>query len=105
MATDISRGVKAMEEEAARILEEAKVKASDILQKAREESRSIANSELPLDDVKAECAKIVDDARKKAESEAKATEKRAAEIKSSASKKVDGYAKLMVSIITGEKAA
>lgn len=105
MATDVSRGVQAMEEEAARVLDEARAKASDIVQKAREESRSLASSELPLDDVKAECAKIVDDASKKAESDAKKTEKRAADIKSSASKKVVEYAVLMVSIVTGEKAA
>ncbi|MFW6056423.1 MAG: hypothetical protein ACOC9B_03865 [Chloroflexota bacterium] len=105
MATDIGRGVQAMEEEAARVLEEAKAKAGDIMQKAREESRSIATSEPPLDDVKAEASKIVDDAKKKADSDAKTSEKRAADIKSSAGKKADEYAKLMVSIITGEKAA
>jgi F0F1-type ATP synthase membrane subunit b/b' len=105
MATDVSRGVQAMEEEAARVLDEAKAQASDIVQKARDESRSLASADLPLDDVKAECSKIVDDARKKAESDAKATDKRAADIRSNVGEKIDEYAKLMVSIVTGEKTA
>jgi F0F1-type ATP synthase membrane subunit b/b' len=105
MATDISRGVQAMEEEAARILDDARAKANDIVQKAREESRSIAGSELSLDDVKAQAAKIVDEAKKKAADDAKGADKRSAEIKANAGKKVDEYAKLMVGIVTGEKTA
>jgi len=104
MATDVSRGVQAMEEEAARVLDEAKAEAGEILQKARDEARQLASTDLPLDDVKKECVKIVDDAKKKAESESKETEKRSADIKSSAGKKVDSYASMMVSIVSGEKA-
>ena len=105
MATDIGRGVQAMEDEAARVLDEAKAKAADIVQKAREESRSMAGSELPLDDVKSEAATIVEEAKKKAESNSKQSDKRAADIKASASRKADDYASQMIGIVTGEKAA
>jgi len=104
MTTDITGGVQAMETEAARVLDEARAKAGDIVQKAREESRKMADAELPLDDVKAECAGIVEEASRKAEHEVKEAEKRAADIKSSAGKKADQYAKMMVSIVIGEKA-
>jgi cell division septum initiation protein DivIVA len=105
MASDITGSVQAMEEEATRVIEEAKAKAADILQKAREEARKMSSAELPLDDVKAECEKIVKDARQTAEAEMKEADKAAAAIKSGASGKADGYAKSMVSIVLGEKTA
>lgn len=105
MASDITGSVQAMETEAARVLEEAKAKASDILQKAREEARSMASAELPLDDVKAEAKKIVSDAEKKAGTDMKQADKEAEEIKSKTAGKTEEYAKQMVGIVTGEKAA
>ena len=105
MATDIGRGVQAMEDEAARVIDEAKSKAADVLQKAREEARNMANSDLPLEDVKAEAATLVDEARKKAQADSKESDKRAADIKAGASKKAEDYAAQMVSIVSGEKAA
>jgi hypothetical protein len=103
MASDITGSVQAMEAEAARVMEEAKAKAADILQKTRDEVRKMASEQLPLDDVKAEGAKIVKDARDKAEAETKQAEKHAADIKASAAGKTDEYAKSMVSIVLGEK--
>ncbi|MBN1856820.1 MAG: hypothetical protein JW846_07705 [Dehalococcoidia bacterium] len=105
MASDITGGVQAMETEAARVLDEAKAKASDILQSARNESKKMSSTELPLDDVKAECVKIVEEANSKAAAETKAAAKQAKDIKSGASGKVDHYAKMMASIVVGEKAA
>lgn len=105
MASDITGGVQAMEAEAARVLDDAKAKASDILQKARDESRKMADAELPLDDVKAECASVVKEASQKAERDVKEAELQAADIKSSAGKKADQYAKMIVSVVIGEKAA
>ncbi len=105
MASDISGGVQAMEAEAARVLEEARAKASAISMKAREDSRKMAAAELPLDDVKAEGAKLIKDAESQAVLELQQADRRAAEIKASAGKRVDHYAKLMASIVLGEKAA
>lgn len=105
MASDITGGVQAMETEVARVLDEARARASDIVQKARDESRKMANAELPLDNVKAECASIVEEASRKAEHDVKEAEQQAADIKSSAGKKADQYAKTIVSIVIGEKAA
>ncbi len=105
MASDISGGVQAMEAEAARVLEEARAKASEIAQKAREDSRVIAAAELPLGDVKTECAKLIKEAEKQAELDLKQADKKAAEIKSNAGKKVDQYAKMLADIVLGEKAA
>lgn len=105
MASDITGGVQAMDAEAARILDEARAKAIDVVQKARDESRKMADAELPLDDVRAECAGIVEEASRKAERDVKEAEQRAADIKSSAGRKADQYAQMMVSIVIGEKTA
>lgn len=105
MASDITGGVQAMEAEAAQVLEEAKSKAADIVQKAREEARKMASDELPVGDVKTESAAIVDKAKKKAEAEVAQAEKQAADIKSAATAKIDGYADQIVSIVMGEKTA
>ncbi len=105
MASDITGSVQAMETEAARVLEEAKAKASDILQKAREDARSMASAELPLDDVKEEAARIVKDAEQKASAAMQQAEKDAADIRSTATGRTDEYAKQMLSIVVGEKAA
>jgi cell division septum initiation protein DivIVA len=105
MASDITGSVQAMEAEAARVIEEAKAKAGDILQKTRETTRKMSSEQLPLDDVKAEGAKIVKDARQNADAETKQAEKRATDIKASAAGKTDEYAKSMVRIVLGEKTA
>ncbi len=105
MASDIQGSVQAMEAEAAKVLEEARSKASDILLKAREEARSMSFAELPLDDVKAECDRMVKDAEQKAATDIQQAEKQADDIRSSAGVKTDQYTKLMVSIVRGEKTA
>ena len=105
MASDITGSVQAVEEEAARVIEEAKAKAGDILQKSRDEARKMTSEQLPLDDVKAECEKIVKDAQQKAEAAIKQAEKHAADIKSGTVSKTDEYARLMVNAVLGEKAA
>jgi len=105
MASDITGSVQAMEAEAAQVIEEAKAKAGDILQKSREEARKMASEPLALDDVKAECAKIVKEAQHKAEADIKAAEKQASQIKEGAAGKTGEYAKSMVSAVIGEKAA
>ena len=104
-SSDITGGVQAMEAEAARVLDEAKAKASDTVAKAREESRKMASAELPLADVKAEGAKLIKEAEKRAELELKQAEQRAADIKSSAGKKADHYSTMMAGIVLGEKTA
>ena len=105
MASDITGSVQAMEEEATRVMDEARAKAADILQKTREETRKMASEQLPLDDVKAQSTNIVKDAREKAATETKDAEKHAADIKASAAGKTDDYAKSMVGIVLGEKKA
>lgn len=105
MANDITGSVQAMEAEAARVMEEARSKAADILQKTREEARKMGTEQLPLDDVKAECATIVKEAARKAEADARQAEKHAADIEASAANKTDQYAKSMVSIVLGGKIA
>jgi len=105
MASDITGSVQAMEAEAARVIDEAKAKAGDILQKSREEARKMASEPLPLDDVKAECARIVKDAQQKAEADSQQAEKQASRIKDGTAGKTDEYAQSMVSIVVGEKAA
>ena len=103
MASDITGSVQAMAAAAARVMEEARARAADILQKSREEARRMSSEQLPLDDVKAECATIVKDATQQAAANTKQAEKHAAEIKANAAGKTDEYAKSMVSIVLGEQ--
>jgi vacuolar-type H+-ATPase subunit H len=105
MASDITGSVQAMEEQATRVIEEARSEAASILQKAREDARKMSSEELPLDDVKAESAKIVKDAEQKAAAGLKESEKQAADIKSRAAGTTDQYANDLVGIVLGEKTA
>ncbi len=105
MASDITGSVQAMEEKATQVIEEARSEAAGILQKAREDARKMSSEELPLDDVKAECARTVKDAEQKAAAELKESEKRAADIQSRAAGTTDQYAKNLVGIVLGEKTA
>ena len=103
MAKDVASGVKAMEMEAEKILEDARASASENRLKAKEETKRILSAELPMDEVKAECEQIVSKAKKQADKEVKYSEKEASEISSNASKRADKYVELIASIVTGEK--
>ena len=100
---EISSSVKTIEAEAERILELAKKRANEILLKAKEESHQILSSELPMEEVNAECRKIIDKAREEADRKIGDSRRKTMEIKTKADNKVEEIAQRMVSIITGAK--
>jgi len=101
MAKEITNSVEALENEAEKILEKAKTRASEIFLEAREEAKKILSSPLPLDAVKTEYDRIVSRARAEADEKIRDSEKRAAEIAINADKKVKGITELLVNIVTG----
>jgi len=105
MARDIAGGVKNIEVEAERILEEARGQADEILVRAKQEAKQILSSELPMDEVKPQCEETIGKAREQADQEMKSSQRRASEIGANADKKVEEVVKLMVSIITGARSA
>jgi vacuolar-type H+-ATPase subunit H len=102
---DITSSVEATEVEAEKILEEAKTRANEILLKSREEARKIVSSDFPMDEVKTECDGIIHKASMEAEEKIADSVRKASEISTNADKKVAEIVDLIVSIITGAKAA
>lgn len=103
MAKDVTGGVKAIEVEAEQILEDARAKADKVVFEAKQEASKILSAELPMDDVKVECEKIISTAGRQADKEIENFGKKASEIDTNASKKIDSIVKLMASIVTGAK--
>ncbi len=102
-AEEMTSSVETIEAEAERILEEARNRASEILLKANEEANKILSSELPMDEVDAECQRIIHKAREEADKKVEDSRKKAAEIKTEVGNKVDKITERIVSIITGAK--
>ena len=100
---EITSSVEAIEVEAEKILEEARGRANEILLKAKEETKKILSSELPMDEVKTKCDEIINRARVEAEWKIADSEKKASGISANADKKVEEIVKLMINIITGAK--
>jgi vacuolar-type H+-ATPase subunit H len=102
MPEEITSSVEALEVEAEKILAEAKTRANEILLEAKEEAKKILSSQLPLDEVKTECDKIVNKARAEADGKIKDSEKKAAEVSINADKKIKELTELVVNIVRGK---
>ena len=101
-AEEVSRNVEAIEVEAEKMLEDARMRANEILRKAKDQVGQILSSELAMDEVKTECEKIVQRARDGAEKELRDSEEKAAVIKSDIAEKADGIVRRLAGIIIGE---
>ena len=101
MAKEITNSVEAIEVKAEKILEEARTRASEILREARAEAHKILSSQLPLNDIKTGCDKIVSKASAEADKKIKDSEEKAVEIGINADKKVQKITELVVNIVTG----
>jgi cell division septum initiation protein DivIVA len=101
MTKEITSNVEALEGEAEKILAEAKTRASAILLKSKEEAKRMLSSQLPLNEIKTECDKIVSKARVEADKKIKDSEKKAAEISINADKKIKELTELVVNIVRG----
>jgi len=102
MPEEITNSVKALEVEAEKILEEAKTRTNEIILESKEEAKKILSSQLPLDEVKPKCDKIVSNAKAEADKRIKDSEKKAAEIDANADKKVKEITELLVNIVRGK---
>lgn len=71
---DVGQDLESIEREAERVLDEARVRAREILEQAGKECDKILASELAVDEISAECRKIVE----QAEGEAKGIGEKAA---------------------------
>ena len=98
---EMTSNVETIEVEAERILEEARSKANEILLKANEEASKIISSKLPMDEVEAECQKIIHKAREEADKKVEDSRQKASEIKAEVGNKVDKITERIVSNITG----
>ncbi|GAJ18335.1 unnamed protein product, partial [marine sediment metagenome] len=76
-------------------------RANEILLKANEAANKILSSELPMDEVKAECQKIIHKAREEADKKVEDSRQKASEIRATAGNKVDKITERIVSNITG----
>jgi cell division septum initiation protein DivIVA len=102
MPEEITNSVEALEAEAEKMLAEAKIRANEILLKAKEEAKKMLSSQLPLDEVKTECDKIVSKAKAEADKRIRDSEEKAAEISINADKKVKEITGLVISIVRGK---
>ena len=98
---ELTGGVESIEEEAEKILSSAKSKAREILQKAKESSHQLISSDLPLDNVKADCKKIIALAEEEAKKQTEDMKRKAQLIKKTAEKRKDKFYQQMIDIITG----
>ena len=99
----ISKSVEDIESEAERILEEARTRANEILLKTKEEAKEILSSQLPMDEVKKECQKIIHNAKVEADKKNKDAANKASEIGITSDKKIEGVVERIVNIIIGVK--
>jgi len=100
-AEEMTSSVETIEAEAEKILEKARNTANEILIRANEDVNKILSSELPMDEVKAECQKIIGKAREEADKKVEDSRQKATEIKAAIGNKVDKVTKRIVSTITG----
>jgi len=98
----VTSSVETIEGEAEKVLDEAKSRAGEILAGATEESRKILSSGFSLDEVKADCQKIVETARKESEAATEESRKKAKTARQSAEKMVGGVVKKILTKVTGE---
>ena len=99
---EIAPDVESIEIEAEKIFDEARTRAHEILLKAKEEVKVILSSQLPLDEVKAECDRIINKARIEAEGKAIDSEKKASENSIDADKRIEEIVELLVSVVIGQ---
>ena len=101
MSEKIADTVDAMEAQAEKILQEARTTASEIMLAAREEARTILSASISMDDVRAECDRIVSKARAQADETIRDADKKAAEITATAESRIEEMAKRLAAIVGG----
>ncbi len=80
---DLKNGIESLESQAAAVLAEARTKATEMLRTANLEATRILSEPLALEEVKAECAAIVNEALEQSRAAVKKAEKEAELLKAS----------------------
>lgn len=104
MEDNLPGSVREIETEAKRILEEARTGAAEILRKAREQAKEFASGDLPLDEVGAECAALVRNAREQAERTVMDADNTARALSATAAARVDACVAELVRIVSRKDA-
>lgn len=97
----IAQGVKALEDEAARLLESARAEGARILQESRRQAEEMAAAELPTDGVEAECQARIAAARDHARELMAQAEAEAAALRERAADRIHALAGEIVRIVSG----
>lgn len=98
---NITNNVERIENEAEKILESARSRANDILLEAREKGRKISSSQLNMDEVKAESATIIHNAKEEADKKIEASHLESQQLENLASEKVNEVVEHILNIVTG----
>lgn len=96
----VNTNIENLENEAEKSLEEAKVKAAEILTKANAESQTILSSPMNLDQINSECSGIIAKAKSDSEGKIIASRQEAENLKKTATQKVDDIVTRMTRLIT-----
>jgi len=94
--------IESIEVEADKILNEAKDKAGSIIREGEEKAKAILNSDLPVEDARAECEKnIIAKAQEDAEKMVEEAKQSAAKVKERAAKKEKSAVDLIIDAVIG----
>jgi cell division septum initiation protein DivIVA len=95
------QGVRALEEEAARLLEDARAEGARLLREARRQAEEIAAADPPAEEVDAQCAARVAAANKEARRRVQQAEAEAGALRERSAGKIDACAGQIVRIVSG----
>jgi vacuolar-type H+-ATPase subunit H len=98
---EVGSRIETIEARAEEIIKEAQSKASDILQKAREEAGRITSTGIYLDEAKTEGESIINAAKEEEGRIIEESRKKGSGIRASASTQVDKIAKRIIDMVTG----
>ena len=99
---NISSEIESIENQAAKLLEDARMKARQILATAASESDRILAEEIPLNEVKVQCEQTLERARAEAKEELTTDREKGALLKIAAELKIEGIVKKIIKIVTEE---
>jgi hypothetical protein len=102
MEERVTGAVQAIEDEAARLLDEASAEGEKILREARAEAARMDEEDPPLAEVEQASAERIEAARLRAREIISAGEAEAAALKERTSGRIDTYAQQIVGIVSGE---
>lgn len=95
-------GVEALEAAAGALLEEARARGEAVLRDARRQAAEWAAADIPMDEVEAECAALIEAAHAEARRSVERAGQDAMTLKASAATKAEGFVQRIVSLVAGD---